>query len=93
MLVLITTVGTKLRQDDPKTLKDIIEVVREKFEGSEELKGNKKAGFILDEINEIKFNRKEGKLDTRFVFLNTFIRKDILQRNNLQPTIFLLTFQ
>lgn len=90
LLVAISTVGSKLRQDDPQTLKDIIDVVRERFSSNPQMAENKKAGFILDEINQIKFNRKEDKLDARFAFLRTFLRRDILESNALEQRVFVL---
>lgn len=49
---LIGAVGSRIRSDDPKTLKDIIEVVKSRLEASRNttLQGNKKAGYIMEDL-------------------------------------------
>jgi hypothetical protein len=49
---LIGAVGSHIRSDDPKTLKDIIDVVKAKIEQarSTTLQGNKKVGYIIEDL-------------------------------------------
>lgn len=67
LFLLISTVGSRIRSDDPTVLKEIIEVVKKKFEAARNttLQNNKKAGYIIEDLDELRFNRKSEASNDR----------------------------
>jgi Sec-independent protein translocase protein TatA len=96
---LIQKSGIKIRQNDPSVLKNIINTVKEAIEqyrkqcrdDEEQLQ---KIKFIENELNEIRFNKKEqNSLDQRMGFLETFLNKNVKKEIEKEEEVFPLDFQ
>jgi hypothetical protein len=82
LYIIIQKIGSKIRQNDPGVLKEIVDTLKEAiqaFKASESNNSNlSKINIIELELNELKFNRKQPLFnDQRMAFFTTFLTKNV----------------
>lgn len=96
LLTIIQNIGMKVRKDNPKILKDIIDSIKDAFERyktANDLKIIQRGDFLLMILNDIKLNKnlKNNSFES-MGFLISWIKKNVLGKLKLVPKMFTLLF-
>lgn len=94
-LLLIKSVGLKIRSDSPPLLKRLIDDAKQKIEQIQSASENRNSviEFILLTLNDIKMNKKvEGDLMQSSQFLTTWLQKNVVAKMSLSKKLFPLSF-
>lgn len=96
LLTIIQNTGLKIRKDNPKLLKDMIDQIKtafDRYKNENSIQGFEKGDFLLMILNDIKLNKniKNNPFET-LSFLLSWSKKNVLQKMKLVPKIFSLDF-
>ena len=81
LIIFVQNIGAKIRADNPTILKDLIELISQKFEekkNDEEF--TKKSKFLILTLNDIKLNKMKTNPLERLNFLCLFIKKNVINK-------------
>jgi len=97
LLIIIQNIGTKVRKDNPKILKDLIDFIKDSFEKYKVSKGIpslQRGDFLLMMLNDIKLNKniKNNPFES-LSFLMGWVKKNVVGRMKLVPKIFCIGFK
>ena len=91
LLLVIQNIGLKVRKDNPKTLKELIDLVKEAFERfKNEKKGESQKGeFLMSILQDIRLNKniKNNPFET-LGFLMTWLKKNVIGKLKLVEKVF-----
>ena len=97
LLVIIQNIGMKVRKDNPKILKDLIDFIKDSFEKYKTFNkviNLQKGDFLLMMLNDIKLNKniKNNPFESLSYLMN-WQKKNVIQRMRLIPKIFSFGFK
>lgn len=97
LLNLLQNTGLKIRKDNPKLLKEIIELTKtsfDRYKAEKNVNGFEKGDFLLMILNDIKLNKniKNNPFET-LSFLLSWLKKNVIQKMKIVQKVFSLDFK